>query len=131
MAQHSLKVLVVDDDPDTLEILSELLTKAGHSVVTAVDGRRALDVYASDIDVVICDIIMPEMDGLQFIQQLVRLDPGARIIAYTGGSRYQGTEENLTVARHLGATRVITKEEVFGRLLEEVRAAARPRGQTA
>lgn len=124
MAARALKILLVDDDPDTLEILAEILAKGGHVVRTAADGRKALDIYASDFDVIVCDIIMPEMDGLQFIQQLMKLNPQARVIAYTGGSRYLGTEENLTVARMLGATRVITKEEIFGRLLQEVQAVA-------
>jgi hypothetical protein len=62
------------------------------------------------------------MDGLQFIQSLLKLNPKARILAYTGGSRYLGTEENLTVAKALGAKRVLTKEEAFSRIADELRA---------
>lgn len=122
-----LKVMVVDDDPETLARLKDRLLGGGHSVVTAPHGELALARYQPDIDVIICDILMPEMDGLQLICQLRRQCPDVRIIACSEGSRVLSLGAALRMAAALGAVRVCTKDEIFAKLLDEVAAVAPPR----
>ncbi len=63
------KVLIVDDNPDELAAVSRLLKMAGHSVVTAPDGREALmQVISNPPDLILLDLILPEMDGPSFLE---------------------------------------------------------------
>jgi CheY-like chemotaxis protein len=65
------KILVVDDDPDTVQILTDLLSSEGYDVVTAYTGKSALEKVKSDKpDLVILDIMMPNMDGLTVCQRI-------------------------------------------------------------
>ena len=62
-------VLVVDDDSDSREAVSRYLTKAGYGVRSARSGREALIAIATTVpDVIILDVRMPEMDGIEFLQ---------------------------------------------------------------
>ncbi|HSL21001.1 MAG TPA: response regulator [Vicinamibacterales bacterium] len=67
----SKKVLVVDDSPTDLQLMSALLKKQGYEVVTAVDGEEALDKAASTLPpLVVLDIILPKKNGFQVCRQL-------------------------------------------------------------
>jgi len=71
VTEHHGSILVVDDDPVTREMLSGSLQSQGHAVTTAVDGRAALDlVRAEPFDVVLLDVLMPEMDGYAVLEQM-------------------------------------------------------------
>ncbi len=80
-------ILVVDDEPENRELLSRRLTRQGHRVVEAENGRRALECVASqDFDVILLDLMMPEMDGYEVLTQL-KLNPSTRhvpVIVITG-----------------------------------------------
>jgi PAS domain S-box-containing protein len=70
-AQHPPTVLVVNDDPKMLELLVELLTEEGYKTVSAAEGARALQlIEVVKIDTVICDVVMPGMDGLEVARKL-------------------------------------------------------------
>ena len=83
-------VLAVDDDPDALRLLKEILEAVGATVTTATSGRAALEIVATDRpDVLVADLGMPLMDGFELIQQLrtsdvraVRNIPAAALTAY-------------------------------------------------
>jgi len=65
-----MKILVVDDEPGLRQTVSRILGAEGHSVGTACDGEEALSKLASeDVDLVLCDLRMPKMDGLEFIER--------------------------------------------------------------
>jgi CheY-like chemotaxis protein len=66
-------VLVVDDDPINRTLLSRDLERQGHSVVTAEDGHRALAALrAESFDLVLLDVLMPELDGYETLSQIER-----------------------------------------------------------
>ena len=68
-ANRMSKILIVDDNADEAEILSKYLAHSGHSVVTAANGREALNqVLSREPDVVLLDLVMPEMDGPSFLE---------------------------------------------------------------
>ena len=66
------KILVVDDDPDLLDLLNVGLTEAGYSVITAANGRDALEQARSLPDLIVLDLVLPEMDGFTVCQALKR-----------------------------------------------------------
>jgi CheY-like chemotaxis protein/nitrogen-specific signal transduction histidine kinase len=68
---HSTRVLAVDDDPDSLQLLQEFLSNAGFTTVTAASGREALETLARvPVDVAIIDLVMPEMSGFELILRI-------------------------------------------------------------
>jgi CheY-like chemotaxis protein len=78
-------ILVVDDEFGIGELLEALLEDDGHRVLTAMNGRHALERIAeAKPDLVISDLMMPVMDGAALIDELTRLDPEVRIIAASG-----------------------------------------------
>ena len=82
-------ILVVDDDDGVRNMVSALLVAEGHRVITAANGAEAVAVYRSlpsRIDLVITDLDMPTMDGVQEILRIRLTNPGAKFICMTGSS---------------------------------------------
>jgi putative nucleotidyltransferase with HDIG domain len=78
------KVLVVDDEEAIREVVSTLLEAQGYRCTTCSNGRIALDTFGTDaFDLVLSDIVMPEMDGLKLLAELRRLDPDVPVIMVT------------------------------------------------
>jgi CheY-like chemotaxis protein len=106
-------ILLIDDDPDFRAVMRELLWSMGHTVSAARDGREGLELFSrAASDLVITDILMPEVDGLEVILELRRRAPGVKVIAVSGGLRLTAAEL-LRAARRMGAARVL--EKPFGR----------------
>jgi CheY-like chemotaxis protein len=114
------EVLIIDDNKPLRWLLRTALEEAGHQVAEAPDGVKGVRAYLERrADVVLCDIFMPEMEGLETIRTLRRHDPGVRIIAMSGGS---GTVpvNGLQIASHFGAVRVLSKPFPLARLIQVV-----------
>ncbi len=78
------RILVVDDEERLCRSLESLLTKAGYDVQTALDGKEALRLYAdASFDLVISDIRLPGMDGIQLLQEIRKQTPDAMVILMT------------------------------------------------
>lgn len=80
-------ILLVDDEPNILEITRQTLEGKGFAVITAADGAEAIGIYASrreEIALVITDMVMPYMDGVATIRALQKMNPAIRIIAVSG-----------------------------------------------
>jgi len=90
-----LRVLLVDDEPDNLEVLQELLALEGHEAETTTSGRAALDLVSSGhrYDLVLCDVGMPEMSGWQVVRELHQLEPGLPIYLLTGWANEIGEHD--------------------------------------
>ncbi len=117
------RILVIDDDDDTRRMLCEVLTRAGHEVIAATNGRAGVARYReSRADVVITDIFMPESDGLETIRKIRRESLQARIIAISGGGR-QSDFDYLPSALMLGAWRTMDKPFSPAELLQAVAEA--------
>lgn len=79
------RVLIVDDEPTDLVFLRSIVEASGHEVYVARDGEKAFKTYlGQSIELVITDLDMPHVDGLEFIESLLALYPEARIVAVSG-----------------------------------------------
>ncbi len=102
----SEKILIVDDEEGMRRLLSRVLGRAGYDAVAVGSGAEALRQVASDrFDLVVTDIKMPEMDGLQLLEELKEFEPSLPIIVMTA----YGTIENAVQALRLGAYDYIAK----------------------
>jgi DNA-binding response OmpR family regulator len=119
------KVLVIEDDVEVRTYLVAVLTRAGHQVLQAGNGKEGVQVFAAEpCDVVITDIIMPEKDGIETILDLRRSHPGLKVIAISGGGR--STPDNyLHSAKLLGADRAFRKPFTNDEILSAVEELSR------
>jgi len=113
------KILVVDDELDVRDAVKRVLERAGYAVYTAdnaVDALAELERIA--MDVVITDIIMPKINGVQLIESIVRSFPSVRIVAISGGGNFGVTAYQpsaitttayLVAAEKAGAHSALTK----------------------
>lgn len=107
---HALKALVVDDDPISLEVTCEHLRGAGYAVWSAHNGREGLDaVRELAPDLVVTDMFMPELDGIELVIAIRRERPDAPIIAMSGGGGGMSPELTLRTALSLGASAALPK----------------------
>lgn len=103
------KILVIDDDAAVRLTLEHLLAGAGYEVVSASDGEEGIRLFRTvQPDLVITDIIMPKLAGIETIREIKREQPRAKIIAMSGGGRIRNTDF-LKWAQELGAHSVIAK----------------------
>jgi CheY-like chemotaxis protein len=115
------RVLVVDDESQMREVLRQALERRGHSVDQAGDGRQALQRLAEhQPDLVITDLVMPDMEGIETIQALRRKCPKMPIIAISGGGRVD-PENYLSMAGQIGANRTFAKPFRLEEILTAVR----------
>jgi len=102
-------ILVIDDDPMVRQVLARVLKGPGYGVQCAGEGRQGLEAFRKRRpDLVISDIVMPEMEGIQTIMELRILSRDCPIIAISGGGRF-GKADFLDVAKQLGATATLSK----------------------
>jgi CheY-like chemotaxis protein len=103
------RILIVEDDTAVRELLREMLERAGHDVIDAGNGQEAIALHKSTpADLIITNILMPEKEGLETIQELRRDDPDIKIIAISGGGQV-GPADYLDIARRFGAKKTFSK----------------------
>jgi len=102
-------ILIIEDDNSLREVLRHALSQAGHSVIEAQNGREGLRLFDSiGADLLITDMIMPEMEGCEVLMALHRKNPSLKIIAISGGHQ-QDAGDVLHIATLLGASKVLRK----------------------
>lgn len=102
-------ILVVDDDAQFAEMMQKALRSFGHEPVMAATARQALRLYdPQTVALVITDLIMPDMEGVELMMALRRLNPKVKIIAVSGGGR-NNPDTYLNVAQKLGALKTLAK----------------------
>jgi DNA-binding response OmpR family regulator len=103
------RVLLIDDDAALLGLMAHAFTAGGYAICTAENGRKgllALDAFKPDL--VVTDIVMPEMEGIGAILHIKRRPKPPKIIAISGAGP-GGRRDYLSWARHLGADEVLAK----------------------
>ena len=92
------RILLVDDEDHIRDLGKRILEHAGFTVITAANAREALEIYSrerSNIALVVLDLIMPLMSGAKCLEELLRIDPGVKVIVSTGHS--MDTPERLHI----------------------------------
>ncbi|MEW5757792.1 MAG: response regulator [Pseudomonadota bacterium] len=116
------RILVVDDDPQIRNLVQQILLRANHQIVLAENGAAALALCKQEApDLVVTDMMMGGMNGIDFICALGREYPGLRAIAISGAN--QSADYYLAVAKLIGALKILkkpfTRDELLG-AVEEV-----------
>jgi two-component system response regulator PilR (NtrC family) len=112
------RVLLVDDEAIMHDVLGTLLRKEGYLLDVAANGREGLEKFSANAyDIVLTDLMMPEMDGLQVLREIRLLDPQAVVIMITAF----GTIESAVTATREGAYSFITKPFKNDELLLEIK----------
>jgi DNA-binding NtrC family response regulator len=116
------RLLIVDDDQGTLASLSRAFALEGYTTLTATSASRALDKLQEEpVDAVLSDVVMPEMDGLQFLSRIKERSPDVPVILMSG----QATVETAVKATRMGALDFVEKPVGLERLLLTLRNALR------
>ncbi len=122
------RILLVDDDPMIRTTLPLALGVQGHEAVAAGDGGQALRVLRQEaFDLVLTDVLVPDVDGLEVVRAVRREFPRTPVVAtMSGGSSRLPGSDALELASHLGAHAVLAKpfteqqlREVIGKALDE------------
>ena len=86
-------ILVIDDDTTARTVIVEMLTENGHQTVEARDGGEGLELFnEGKFDIVITDLIMPNVEGIETIIKLKKAHPAVNIIAVSGGGRISAVD---------------------------------------
>jgi len=113
------RILVVDDEPIVLEVVADVLDREGFHVSQALDGRSALEVLEREPHgLVLCDLHMPGMDGLELLKEVRRCHPGTDVILMTGF----GTVDGAIDAMAQGAADYVTKPLKPREIVARIRA---------
>jgi DNA-binding NtrC family response regulator len=114
------KILLVDDEKDFLDVMSERIEARGMEVTTADSAMKALELVKSGgFDAIIVDLMMPAMDGLQTLKAIKEKNPDLQVILLTG----HATVEKGIEAMKLGAMDFVEKPADLDRLTEIIKKA--------
>lgn len=113
-------LLIIDDEDKIRDVATELLSNFGYRILTATNGKEGVRLYrekADEIDLVVLDLIMPEMGGRQCLEDILQINPSAKIVVASG----YPADGQLKEVREVGAVAILTKPYDATKLLELVR----------
>ena len=117
---EKLKVLLVDDEEEFVKTLSERLQLRGFAAEIAFNGERALKIVNDRFpDVMILDLKMPGIDGMEVLRQVKKTYPGIQVIILTG----HGSEKDKREALHFGAYAYLQKPAEINTLIDKINSA--------
>ena len=118
---NKIKILIVDDNTVLLEMLNESLVENGYDVLSCNDAEIAQKKFSEfNPDIVLTDIVMPGVDGIELLLNLRKTKPEIKIIAMSGGNRGHA-ETYLHMAEKLGANVILIKPFEISELLEQIK----------
>jgi CheY-like chemotaxis protein len=124
------RILVIDDDEVFVDMMVHALEERGHNVAFALDGLAGTKAFAaSPFDAVICDLVMPNQEGLETIRHIRRERPGIAIVAVSGGLPRAPQVDVLDLASKFGADQTLRKPFKPSQLGTALDAALAARGE--
>ena len=116
-------ILLVDDDSGFRESVRDILDIGGYQVIEAEDGKEALPIIEKEkLDLVITDILMPEIEGIELYTKIEKIRPDLKIIGMSGGGRLGTAEDIKHCVSHIFET-MLSKPFTKENLMTEVVAA--------
>jgi len=116
-------ILIIDDDPQIRGMLREALESEGHTVRESVNGVDGIESYRSTpVDLIICDLVMPEKSGITMIRELVHDFPNLKFITMSGFTGSLGFT-SLQFTQKMGAQWTLPKPFELAEMLTAVRSA--------
>ncbi len=114
MKSKKTTILVVDDDPTALETLAELLVEAGYRVLTATGGHKALELLKqqTDIDLIVSDLMMPQINGIALTKEIHSMALNIPIIVITGFATIELAVETMKAGAADFITRPFNNEQI-------------------
>ncbi len=104
-----MRILLIDDEQMVRKIVRKMLERSGHDITEAENGRLGLEqLKTGTFELVITDIIMPEMEGVETLMMVREQYPDIKVIAMSGGGR-TGNIDFLSTAEKLGASAILHK----------------------
>lgn len=117
---EKIKILLVDDEKEFVETLSERIRMREHDSAVALDGEQALKKMEDEIpDVVVLDLKMPGIDGMEVLRRIRKAYPKVQVIMLTG----HGSEKDEEEARKLGAFEYLEKPVEIDKLMKKIKKA--------
>ncbi len=120
MDTNKSKILIVDDDEEIRELIDALLTGEGYEIIQSPDGKQALSTIDNTFDLIILDIMMPEMSGYKVCSK-IRENYNIPILFLTA----KGMDSDLTMGFSVGGDDYLTKPFSFSELLARVKGLLR------
>lgn len=124
------RILCIEDDAETLELLAEILDEEGYEPILARDGLEGVRRFEENPNLILCDVDMPGMSGFDVIRRLREAPPQIRSIPFLFITAY-GSRDSHLQARRLGCDDFVTKPLDFELLLQIVRNRLSQQGPAA
>ncbi len=127
------RLLLIDDDPNLILLVKDYLEFRGYEVITAENGREALEVLEQEIpDMIICDVMMPEMDGYSFVNQVRQDERTSWIpILFLSAKGQSGDKiKGLNIGADVYMVKPFEPEELVAQVEASLKQAYRQRQQT-
>ncbi len=119
-----MNILIIDDEPDLLEKLAQVLVKEKYTVDTASDGKQALDkIWNDQYDLILLDIMLPYIDGLEILKEMRASGVGTPVLMLTA----KGDVDDRVAGLNLGADDYLAKPFSIAELLARIKALIRRR----
>lgn len=115
-----MKVLLVDDEKDFLDIMSERISRWGYSLIKAIDGKEAIEaVKSKEPDIVVLDYMLPGMDGIAVLKAIRKISKGLPVIMFTAYPDVDVMED----VEKLGISAFIPKLSIYSDTLTSLKAS--------
>ena len=109
-----LNILIVDDDPYSLILLKEYLNSLNAEIYSAINGKNAVEICKNQpIDLVLTDILMPELNGIDAIKSIRKNNRDIKIIVQTGFTSKEKTDEIISVGADAFIIKPYSKNELL------------------
>lgn len=126
-----LTILLAEDDEQFGKVVQIALARSGYTVLHARNGHEALRIYdPQTVDLVLTDLIMPGLEGVELIMRLNQLNPDIKIIAMSGGGR-NSPDAYLEIVRRLGVKQTLVKPFTCEELRAAIQLVTSPKQSTS
>jgi YesN/AraC family two-component response regulator len=116
-----INVVLIDDNESTIDLITSFIPKENYSVFSTLSAKTGFEyIKNNQVHILITDIIMPEVSGLEIISEMIKIKPNLKIIAISGGGAIN-TKQFLSLADGLGAHKVLPKPFVADDLLSALK----------